>query len=387
MSTIDPLALSEALIRCPSITPEDAGALDVLEEALADIGFTCHRLSFTKVGTPDVENLYARIGTDGPNFCFAGHTDVVPIGNRDDWSVDPFGGQVRENILYGRGASDMKCAIACFAAAAARFLERHGNDFKGSISFLITGDEEGPAINGTQRVLDWMQDEDESIDACIVGEPTNVAVLGDTIKIGRRGSINGHLTVFGTQGHAAYPHLADNPVPLMVKILSAIDAEHLDDGSEHFPQSNLEITTVDVGNTATNIIPAKAEANFNIRFNDLHMGAGLEQRMDQIVERITAETNARHALEFTSSCEAFLTPPGPLTQIIEKAVKDVTGNSPALSTSGGTSDARFIKDFCPVAEFGLINATAHKVDENAAVDDIKTLAEVYEAVLEAYFSG
>ncbi|MBL6940799.1 MAG: succinyl-diaminopimelate desuccinylase, partial [Rhodospirillales bacterium] len=279
MSTIDPLALSEALIRCPSITPEDAGALNVLEEALTDIGFTCHRLSFTKVGTPDVENLYARIGTGGLNFCFAGHTDVVPIGDRDDWSVDPFGGQVREGVLYGRGASDMKCAIACFAAAAARFLERHGNEFDGSISFLITGDEEGPAINGTQRVLDWMGDEDETIDACLVGEPTSVDVLGDTIKIGRRGSMNGHLTVYGTQGHSAYPHLADNPVPVMVKMLNALDGEHLDDGSEHFPQSNLEIVTIDVGNPATNVIPAKIEASFNIRLNDGHMGVGLEQRM------------------------------------------------------------------------------------------------------------
>ena len=385
MSAIDPLALSEALIRCPSITPEDAGALDVLEEALADIGFTCHRVSFTRVGTPDVENLYARIGTNGPNFCFAGHTDVVPIGDRDDWTMDPFGGQVRENVLYGRGASDMKCAIACFAAAAAQFLERHGDDFKGSISFLITGDEEGPAINGTQRVLDWMGDEDETIDACLVGEPTNVAVLGDTIKIGRRGSLNGHLTVYGIQGHAAYPHLADNPVPVMVKMLSALNIEHFDDGSEHFPHSNLEITTVDVGNTASNIIPAKAEASFNIRFNDMHMSAGLEQRLHQIIEGIAAETDTRYGLEFTSSCEAFLVPPGPLSQVIEKAIKDVTGQTPDLSTGGGTSDARFIKDFCPVAEFGLINATAHKVDENAAVDDIKNLSEIYVAVLEGYF--
>ncbi len=386
VSIIDPLALSQALIRCPSITPEDAGALDVLEAALSDIGLSCQRLPFSEAGTPDVDNLYARIGTSGPNFCFAGHTDVVPIGNRDDWSVDPFGGQVREGLLYGRGASDMKCAIACFAAAAARFIARHGKDFNGSISFLITGDEEGPAINGTPKVLGWMSEQGQTIDACLVGEPTSVDALGDTVKIGRRGSMNGHLIVYGTQGHAAYPHLADNPVPVMLKMLSAIDAEHLDDGTEQFARSNLEITTVDVGNPATNIIPAKAEASFNIRFNDRHMGLGLEQRFRQIIEPIAAETDSRYGLEFSISGESFLTPPGPLSQIISQACKDITGRTPELSTSGGTSDARFIKDFCPVAEFGLINATAHKVDENAAVDDIMALADVYDAVLEAYFS-
>ncbi|NQU59085.1 MAG: succinyl-diaminopimelate desuccinylase [Rhodospirillales bacterium] len=386
MSAIDPLNLSQALIRCPSITPEDAGALDVLKAALSEIGFTCHRLPFSEAGTPDVDNLYARIGTGSPNFCFAGHTDVVPIGNRDDWSIDPFGGQVREGVLYGRGTSDMKCAIACFAAATARFLARHGDHFKGSISFLITGDEEGPAINGTPKVLGWMTEQGEAIDACLVGEPTNVTVLGDTIKIGRRGSMNGHLIVYGTQGHAAYPHLADNPVPVMLKMLSAIDDQHLDEGSDHFPPSNLEITTVDVGNPATNVIPAKAEAGFNIRFNDLHMGLGLEQKFRQIVELIAAEKDTRYGLEFSISGESFLTPPGPLSQIIGQAAKDVTGRMPGLSTSGGTSDARFIKDFCPVVEFGLINATAHKVDENAAVKDILALTDVYDAVLEGYFS-
>jgi len=386
MSAIDPLALSQALIRCPSITPEDAGALDVLEAALSDIGFICQRLSFTKTGTPDVENLYARIGTSGPNFCFAGHTDVVPIGNREDWSMDPFGGQVREGVLFGRGASDMKCAIACFASAAARFIARHGADFNGSISFLITGDEEGPAINGTQRVLSWMADQDETIDACLVGEPTNVEALGDTIKIGRRGSMNGHLIVYGTQGHSAYPQLADNPVPVMLKMLSALDALHLDDGTDQFLPSNLEISTVDVGNPATNVIPAKVEAGFNIRFNDLHKGLGLEQKINRIVEHIAAEKGTRYGLEFSISGESFLTPPGRLSQIIGQACQDITGRTPALSTSGGTSDARFIKDYCPVAEFGLINATAHKVDENAALDDIKALADVYDAVLEAYFA-
>jgi len=386
VSEIDALDLSQALLRCPSITPEDAGALDVLEGALSDLGFACHRLPFSEAGTPEVDNLYARIGTVAPNFCFAGHTDVVPIGNRDDWSIDPFGGQIREDILYGRGAADMKCAISCFTAAASRFIGRHGNNFKGSISFLITGDEEGPAINGTPKMLAWMAEQGETMDVCLIGEPTNVKVLGDTIKIGRRGSMNGRLVVYGTQGHVAYPHLADNPVSVILKMLSAINSDVLDTGSDHFPPSNLEITTVDVGNGATNVIPAKAEAGFNIRFNDLHSGASLEQRISKIIDVVAAENETRYGLEFSISGESFLTPPGPLSQIIQQAVKNVTGHMPELSTTGGTSDARFIKDFCPVAEFGLSNATAHKVDENASIDDIKALADVYDAVLEAYFT-
>ena len=387
MSEIDPLELSQALLRCPSITPEDAGALGVLEDALKEISFTCHRLPFSEADTADVDNLYARIGTTGPNFCFAGHTDVVPIGNRDEWSIDPFGGQIREGVLYGRGAVDMKCAIASFAAATSRFLMRHGNDFAGSISFLITGDEEGPAINGTPKVLRWMAEREEIIDVCLVGEPTNVDEMGDTIKIGRRGSMNGRLSVFGSQGHAAYPHLADNPVPMMLKMLSAIDSEPLDNGSEHFPPSNLEITTVDVGNETSNVIPARVDARFNIRFNDLHTGAGLEQKLRQIIDTIAQEKETRYGLEFSISGESFLTPPGPLSLIIQQAAKDVTGRTPELNTNGGTSDARFIKDFCPIAEFGLINATAHKVDENASIDDIRALADVYDAVLEGYFTG
>jgi succinyl-diaminopimelate desuccinylase len=386
VSKIDALDLSQALLRCPSITPEDAGALDVLEGALSDLGFTCHRLPFSEAGTPDVDNLYARVGTDAPNFCFAGHTDVVPIGNRDDWSIDPFGGQIHKDVLHGRGASDMKCAIACFAAAASRFIDRHGNSFKGSISFLITGDEEGPAINGTKKMLGWMAGQGQIMDVCLVGEPTNVRVLGDTIKIGRRGSMNGSLVVYGTQGHVAYPHLANNPVTVILKMLSAINSEVLDAGSDHFPPSNLEITTVDVDNGATNVIPAKAEACFNIRFNDLHSGASLEQHIGEIIQAVADENDTPYGLEFSISGESFLTPPGPLSQIIQQATKSVTGHMPELTTTGGTSDARFIKDFCPVAEFGLINATAHKVDESACIDDIKALADVYDAVLEAFFA-
>jgi succinyl-diaminopimelate desuccinylase len=383
---IEALELSQALLQCPSITPVDAGALDILEAALNKLGFTCYRLPFSEDGTPDVDNLYARIGTSAPNFCFAGHTDVVPIGNRDDWSRDPFGGQIYNGTLHGRGASDMKCAIACFTAAASRFIGRHGENFNGSISFLITGDEEGPAINGTKKILDWMVRQDQTIDACLVGEPTNVKVLGDTIKIGRRGSMNGRLIVHGTQGHVAYPHLANNPVPVILKMLSAINSDVLDMGSDHFPPSNLEITTVDVGNGATNVIPTKAQARFNIRFNDLHSGASLEQHISKIIQSVAAEYEIQYGLEFSISGESFLTPPGFLSQVIQQATKSVTGYIPELSTTGGTSDARFIKDFCPVAEFGLINATAHKVDENASLNDINALTDVYDAVLEAFFA-
>lgn len=383
---IDPVELSQALIRCPSVTPEDGGALGVLADALTPLGFTCRRLPFSEAGTPDVDNLYARLGTKGPNFCFAGHTDVVPIGNRDDWSVDPFGGQIREDKLFGRGTADMKSAIACFAAAAASFLKDRGADFGGSISFLITGDEEGPAINGTPKVLGWMRDNDEAIDACLVGEPTSADVLGDTIKIGRRGSMNGHLIVYGTQGHVAYPHLADNPMPKLLAMLAAIDGLVLDQGAEHFPPSNLEITTVETGNPATNVIPAKAEAGFNIRFNDHHSGASLEAQLRALLDDIAARENIRYGLEITISGEAFLTPPGSLSSLMQAAVAKVTGNTPSLSTSGGTSDARFIKDFCPVAEFGLLNATAHKVDEHADLADIRALADIYLAILDAYFT-
>jgi succinyl-diaminopimelate desuccinylase len=364
----------------------DAGALDVLESALNELGFTCNRLPFSEAGTPDVDNLFARIGTNTPNFCFAGHTDVVPIGHRDDWSRDPFGAQIYKDTLHGRGAADMKCAIACFTAAASRFLVRHGRNFKGSISFLITGDEEGPAINGTKKMLDWMVRQGQAIDVCLVGEPTNVKVLGDTIKIGRRGSMNGSLVVHGTQGHVAYPHLASNPVPVILKMLNAIDSDVLDMGSDHFPPSNLEITTVDVGNGATNVIPTKAKARFNIRFNDLHSGASLEQRITKIIQAVATENDTPYSLKFSISGESFLTPPGFLSQIIQQATKSVTGHMPELSTTGGTSDARFIKDFCPVAEFGLINATAHKVDENASIHDIMALTDVYYAVLEAFFA-
>ncbi len=385
MSAIDPLELSRDLIRCPSVTPDDNGAIGVLETALGGLGFECHRLQFSEAGTPGIENLYARFGRRGQNFCFAGHTDVVPVGHREDWTADPFGAEIRDGRLFGRGAADMKCAIACFAAAAARFIDRHGEDFGGSISLLITGDEEGPAINGTVKVLGWMAERGETIDACVVGEPTSGESFADTIKIGRRGSLNGHLIVYGEQGHVAYPHLANNPAPAMLAILSAINDGKLDDGSEHFEPSNLEITAMDTGNQATNVIPAKVEARFNIRFNDLHSGAGLEQRMRDICAAVAEPANIRYALDIQVSGEAFLTPPGALSNILQMAATGVTGRTPALSTTGGTSDARFIKDYCPVAELGLKNLTAHKVDEHIDISDLGALAGIYEAALDAYF--
>lgn len=382
-SPLDPVELSQQLIRCPSVTPVDEGALDVLQGVLEGLGFICHRLPFSEEGTPDVDNLYARLGTGAPNFCFAGHTDVVPVGDESAWSVDPFAAEIVGDRLIGRGASDMKCAIACFAAAVAAYIEEQGDGVKGSISFLITGDEEGPAINGTVKMLDWLKERGETIDACLVGEPTNPKTLGEMVKIGRRGSLNGYITVKGTQGHVAYPDLAQNPVPVMLNKLAALQHEKLDDGNEHFPPSNLEITTVDVGNPTTNLIPAEVKATFNIRFNDTYSGATLA---DWINARLNA-VDGDHEIEIKVSGESFITPPGPLSDILTRAVEQVTGRTPELSTTGGTSDARFIKDMSPVIEFGLANETAHKVDEFAYVADIRALADIYKVVLDLYFEG
>lgn len=387
MSTIDPLELSKTLIRCPSVTPEEGGALDALQDTLEGLGFTCTRMPFSETGTPDVDNLYARIGTEAPNLCFAGHTDVVPVGDRDAWSVDPFGAVVREGDLIGRGAADMKCAIACFAAAAARFLDARETGFGGSLSFLITGDEEGPAVNGTVKMLARLREMNEHIDACIVGEPTNTSELGEMAKIGRRGSLNGHLTVYGTQGHSAYPHLANNPIPPLMNLLRAITDEPLDDGTQHFPATTVAITTVDVGNDATNVIPNLAEARFNIRFNDLHSGDSLEKMIRERFDAVADSYDGiRYGLVISVSGESFLTPPGPLSDALSRAVETVTGRVPELSTTGGTSDARFIKDVCPVIEFGLMNETAHKVDERVPVDSLEGLTAIYTAVLEDWFT-
>ncbi len=349
---IDPIELSQALIRCPSVTPEDAGVLAVLEGALKPLGFTCNRLPFSAPGTPDVDNLYARLGTGGPNLCFAGHTDVVPVGNEAQWTHPPFTAEIVGDTLYGRGAVDMKCGVAAFVAATARFIEKNGAAFGGSISLLITNDEEGPAINGTVKVLDWMKNAGETMDACIVGEPTNTDTLGKTIKIGRRGSMNGFLTVHGTQGHVAYPQHADNPVRRLLAMVGAINEKKLDSGNDHFDPSNIEVTSIDVGNEATNIIPAVARAQFNIRFNDNHTSETLKAWLWEVCETVGGE----YDLDIEVSGEAFITPPGPLSNVMAAAITKVTGHTPELSTSGGTSDARFIKNHCPVAEFGLMNA-------------------------------
>ena len=379
---MDPIDLAQALIRCPSVTPADEGAMDVLQSALEELGFTCHRLPFATGNAPEVQNLYARIGDRAPNFCFAGHTDVVPVGDANEWSVDPFAAEIKGDRLYGRGASDMKTAIAGFAAAAARFLESRDNGFPGSISLLITGDEEGEAVNGTVKVLEWLKEKGEVLDACLVGEPTNPETLGDMIKIGRRGSMTAFLTVHGASGHAAYPHLADNPVERLVKMLSAVLDKPLDDGTEHFQPSTAVVTTIDVGNPVANVIPARAEARINVRFNDLHTGAGvgtlLRQRLDDI--------GGDYDLDARVSGESFLFPPGPLSNLVAGAVEKATGKRPEFSTAGGTSDARFIKDHCPVCEYGMTNQTAHKADENALVSDIQLLSDIYQSVLDGFFA-
>ena len=381
MATINALDLTRAMIACPSVTPEDGGTQKVLQDALAGLGFTCHSQTFSDDNTPDVSNLYARLGSTSPNFCFAGHTDVVPVGDLDSWEDDPFSAEVKDGMLYGRGAADMKSAIACFAEATSRFLENHGSDFGGSISFLITGDEEGPAINGTRKLLEWAKAEGEVLDACLVGEPTNLTELGEMIKIGRRGSLNGTLTVRGVQGHTAYPHLGDNPIHRLVKMLSVLTNEPMDDGTDHFQASTLQISTVDVGNPASNVIPAKAIAVFNIRYNDLHTSATLESWLRKKLDAVGGE----YDLDIYVSGESFLTQPGPLSKIIAGAVQSVTGNAPKLSTTGGTSDARFIKDYCPVAEFGPIGQTMHKSNECIAVQDLAALTDIYTAVLERFF--
>ncbi|MDA0780913.1 MAG: succinyl-diaminopimelate desuccinylase [Rickettsiales bacterium] len=380
--TIDALELSSKLIKCPSITPVDAGVMDVLQEALEGLGFQCMRMPFSQEGFEDTDNLYARLGNIAPNVCFAGHTDVVPPGNLEDWTSDPFKPEVRDGILYGRGTVDMKCAIACFVAAVSEYLKN--NNPKISISLLITGDEEGIAVNGTKKMLQQLEKQGEKIDYCIVGEPTNPEKLGEMIKIGRRGSVGFTLSVLGKQGHVAYPNLADNPITRMVKILHALNENVLDNGTEFFQPSNLEVTTIDVANDATNVIPAMAKAKFNIRFNDKHTSDKLIKWVEGVCDSFCKEGNAKYKLESRVSGEAFLTQPGDLSNALAKAVEEVTGMKPELSTTGGTSDARFIKDYCSVVEFGLMNKTAHKVDECVAVDDIYKLKDVYLKFLESY---
>lgn len=380
-SLTDSLELARALIRRPSVTPRDEGALDVLQDALQHLGFTCERMYFSADDAASVDNLYARLGTEAPNFCFAGHTDVVPVG--EGWTVDPFGAPVIDGQLYGRGASDMKGAIAAFVAGVSRFLKDHGKP-KGSISLLITGDEEGDAINGTVKMLERLKGRGEKLDVCIVGEPTNPKKLGEMIKIGRRGSLTAKLTAYGTQGHSAYPHLADNPIPRLMKMLAAITEKPLDEGSAHFQASTLAITTIDVGNAATNVIPATARAGFNIRFNDLHSGASLIAWLRKTFDEVAP---GQYELAARISGESFLTPPGALSNLVSGAIKDVLGITPELSTTGGTSDARFIKDACPVCEFGMVGQTMHKADERCAVSDLESLTAIYARILARYFTA
>ena len=383
--TIDPLNLSQALIKCPSVTPDSGEALDVLQNILSEMGFRCEQVNFSAADTPDVNNLYAKFGHSSPNFCFAGHTDVVPVGDLEAWTVDPFGAEIKKGMLCGRGASDMKTAIACFVAAVSRFIDTRDNNFKGSISLLITGDEEGPAINGTKKLLEWITEKGDVLDACLVGEPTNPNELGDMIKIGRRGSLNGYLTVSGTQGHTAYPHLADNPIHLIVKMLETITSKELDQGTDHFQASTIQVSTIDVDNPATNVIPAKARATFNVRFNDLHKATDIERWVREGFDTVTKQTDGSYDLITKVSGEAFLSPPGQLSAVLSGAVTEVTGRTPVLSTSGGTSDARFIKNYCPVAEFGMVGATMHKIDESVKLVDLEALTAIYTTTLKNYF--
>lgn len=381
---IDAISLAQALIRRPSVTPIDAGALDLVASVLERMGFAVKRLRFEDQGSAPVENLYARIGTEAPHFCFAGHTDVVPAGESAHWRHDPFGATIADGTLYGRGAADMKSAIAAFACAAGRHLTK--GPLKGSISLLITGDEEGAAVNGTKKVLDWLSDHNESIDHCIVGEPTSAVQAGDTIKIGRRGSINFQLTVRGIQGHVGYPQRALNPIPILAALIGRLSRDPLDGGTAHFEASTLSFTSVDVGNDAANVIPAEASARFNIRFNDLHSPQSLTERIEAAAKAVTGEMGGECRLQSQTSGVAFLTPPGPFTDLVSQAVMTVTGKMPEFSTSGGTSDARFIKAHCPVVELGLPGATMHKVDECVCVSEIHRLTDIYEAVLDRYFT-
>lgn len=378
--TVDAVKLTQDLIRCPSVTPVDGGALNVLQAALESLGFVCTRLPFSEDGTETIDNLYARLGTAAPNFCFAGHTDVVPVGNIDQWRQDPFAGTMKDGAIYGRGASDMKGAIAAFVSAVSGFIENKG-DFDGSISFLITGDEEGLAVNGTVKMLDWLEKNDEKLDYCLVGEPTNPEKIGDMAKIGRRGSLNAKLTVRGRQGHVAYPDLADNPIPRLVKMLDKLLSRKLDEGNAYFQPSNLEIVSIDVENKASNVIPAQAEANFNIRFNDEQT----DQDLQDWIRSVCAGVGGDYVLDMKASGDAFLTAPGILSTLIADAVRQVTGRTVELSTSGGTSDARFIKNHCSVSEFGLVNKTMHKVDECVSLDELEQLTKIYGEILRAFF--
>ena len=388
-NVIDVIELTRALVRCESVTPREAGALDLLECTLMPLGFRCERMDFTQAGTDDVANLYARMGKGGRHFCFAGHSDVVPVGDLSSWTIGPFAAELSDGYLFGRGAADMKGAIAAFTEAAARFLAKRGSDFDGSISLLITGDEEGPAVNGTVKMLKRLAERGETIDACVVGEPSSSRRFGDMIKIGRRGSMTVDMVVRGIQGHVAYPERLDNAVHRLSALIEALVREPIDQGSTHFQPTSLQFTTVDVGNKATNIAPGVAKARFNTRFNDLWTSKTLLAQLTERLERANAALggNGTFDLTFEVSGESFYTPPGPLSDLVAGAIRDVAGVETELSTTGGTSDARFIRAYCPVLEFGLVGESMHKVDEKSAVADLKTLVRVYETVLDRFFAA
>ncbi|WP_439359610.1 succinyl-diaminopimelate desuccinylase [Bradyrhizobium sp. DASA03007] len=389
----DALSIARDLIRCPSVTPADAGALGVLEKALSAAGFICHRVTFSEPGTADVDNLYARIGSEGPHITFAGHTDVVPPGDETAWSVGAFSGEVKDGFLHGRGAVDMKGGIACSVAAVLEHLAANGGKPRadgqksgsGSISFLITGDEEDVSINGTIKLLKWAAERGEKFDHCVLGEPSNVETLGDTIKVGRRGSQSGTLYVDGVQGHVAYPHRASNPVPDIARLIVAISDEPLDHGSAQFQASNLEFTSVDVGNKASNVIPGEARAKFNIRYNDNHTQASLRELVETRLAKACGNRIRARIVWEPSNSSVFVTKPGPFTDLAVSAIEEVTGRKPELSTSGGTSDARFISSYCPVIEFGLVGQTMHQIDERVPVTDLEKLTQVYRGILARYF--
>ena len=383
--TVDPVAITRDLVRCRSVTPEDGGAIGYLQDVLTKAGFTVHRMTFAEPGTAPIENLYARIGSEKPNLVFAGHTDVVPPGDEATWRHPPFAGDIAGDKLYGRGAVDMKGGIACFVAASADYLAANGGKPKrGSISLLITGDEESVAVNGTVKLLQWAAERGEKFDHCVLGEPSNVETLGDTIKAGRRGSLNGTLIVTGRQGHVAYPDRADNPIRGLVTLIAALQAP-LDDGSAQFAPSNLEFTSIDVGNPTVNLIPGEARARFNIRYNDHHSQSALKMLLDRRA-RAAAAGRVHYAFDWQpSNADVFVTKPGPFTDLAAAAIAEVTGRQPKLSTTGGTSDARFIKDYCPVLEFGLVGQTMHSVDECTPIADLVTLTAVYRRIIEKYF--
>jgi succinyl-diaminopimelate desuccinylase len=382
----DSVAILQDLVRCRSVTPHEAGALTVLENLLSSHGFVCQRLIFKQENTPDVENLFARIGSTGPHLCFAGHTDVVPTGNDADWSHEPFAAEIADGFLFGRGATDMKGSVAAFAAAAIDYLTANGKP-AGSLSFLITGDEEGPAINGTIKVLEWMKANSHIPDHCLVGEPSCVEQLGDTMKIGRRGSLSFDVTVEGTQGHVAYPNKTDNPIPKLARFVDWISHARLDEGNDHFGPSTLAVTTIEVNNTAGNVVPARALAKFNIRYSTEHTYQSLREWVDIQIAKVRADIGGRWIVNSYEGAEAFITEPGAFVGLVQDAVEQETGLVPMLSTSGGTSDARFIKNYCPVLEFGPTNATIHQVDERISIEELRATQTIYGRIIAAYFNN